>query len=147
MSTAAAPAAMSTSSAGPRLEDLLAPSDAFARRHHGDTADLAPLLAALGQPSLDALIDATVPPAIRLPRPLDLPDPLAESAALAELRGIAGLNQVFRSYIGQGYFDTITPSVIQRAILENPGWYTAYTPTKRRFPRGAWRRCSTSKRR
>jgi glycine dehydrogenase len=139
MSTAAAPAATSATSAastGPRLEDLLAPSDGFARRHHGDDADVRPLLAALGQPSLNALIDATVPPAIRLPRALDLPDPLAESAALAELRGIAGLNQVFRSFIGQGYFDTVTPPVIQRAILENPGWYTAYTPYQAEISQG-----------
>jgi glycine dehydrogenase len=94
------------------------------------------MLAALGQPSLDALVDAVVPAAIRLARPLRLPAALGESAALAELRAVAGGNQVFRSLIGQGYYDTYTPGVIQRNILENPGWYTAYTPYQAEISQG-----------
>jgi len=116
---------------------LLAPTDTFARRHFGDdAAATAAMLATLGQPSLDALIDATVPAAIRLDRPLQLPAALGESAALAELRALAGGNQVWRSFIGQGYYDTHTPGVIQRNIFENPGWYTAYTPYQAEISQG-----------
>ena len=94
------------------------------------------MLAALGQPSLDALIDAAVPAAIRVREPLRVPAAVSESAGLAELRAIAARNQVFRSFIGQGYADTFTPPVIQRAILENPGWYTAYTPYQAEISQG-----------
>ncbi len=115
----------------------LAPNDTFARRHLGDdAAATAAMLAALGQPSLDALVDAAVPAAIRLTRPLQLPAALGESAALAELRAIAEQNNVFRSLIGLGYHDTHTPGVIQRNILENPGWYTAYTPYQAEISQG-----------
>ena len=86
------------------------------------------MLDLVGYPTLDALIDAAVPGDIRLRRELQLPDGLSESQALAQLRSIAARNQVFRSYLGTGYSDTLTPPVIQRNILENPGWYTAYTP-------------------
>src|SRR5690606_19120774 len=82
------------------------------------------------------LIDATVPEDIRLDRPLQLPAPHSEVAGLAELRSIASRNQVFRSYIGMGYHDTITPPVIQRNILESPGWYTAYTPYQAEIAQG-----------
>ncbi len=117
--------------------DSLAPLDTFARRHHGDNAaDLAGMLGLLDYPSLDALVDAAVPAPIRLPAPLSLPAPIGESAALAELRTIAGLNQVFKSYIGQGYYNTHTPGVIQRNILENPSWYTAYTPYQAEISQG-----------
>ena len=75
------------------------------------------MLSVVGCPTLDTLIDATVPASIRLEKPLALPTPLNESAALAELREIAGLNKVFRNYIGQGYYGTLTPPVIQRTIL------------------------------
>ncbi|MFH1498766.1 MAG: aminomethyl-transferring glycine dehydrogenase [Verrucomicrobiota bacterium] len=119
------------------LASLLAPTDAFAHRHTSpDAAERAAMLALLGQPSLDALVDAAVPAAIRLARPLDLPAPLGESAALAELRAIASQNKVFRNFIGQGYHDTFTPPVIQRAIFENPGWYTAYTPYQAEIAQG-----------
>jgi glycine dehydrogenase len=116
--------------------DPLAPTDTFARRHFGDSAaDTAAMLATLGQPSLDALIDAAVPPPIRR-EPLKLPAAIGESAALAELRRIAADNRIFRSFIGLGYHDTHTPPVIQRNILENPGWYTAYTPYQAEISQG-----------
>ena len=116
--------------------DPLAPTDSFARRHTGDNAaDTAAMLAELGQVSVDALVDAAVPAAIRR-GPLTLPEPLGESAALAELRGIASQNQVWRSFIGLGYHGTHTPGVVQRTILENPGWYTAYTPYQAEISQG-----------
>jgi glycine dehydrogenase len=116
--------------------DLLAPTDSFARRHHGDSAaDRAAMLATLGHASLDALVDAAVPPHIRR-GPLNLPAAAGESAALAELRAIAGENKIFRSFIGLGYSGTHTPGVIQRNILENPGWYTAYTPYQAEISQG-----------
>ncbi|HEY0947452.1 MAG TPA: aminomethyl-transferring glycine dehydrogenase [Opitutaceae bacterium] len=128
--SASAPVA-ATSSA-----ELLAPADTFARRHLGPNAgEQAAMLAALGYPSLDALIDAAVPAHIRRGG-LHLPAALGESAALAELRGLAQQNQVFRSFIGLGYYDTATPGVIQRTILENPGWYTAYTPYQAEISQG-----------
>lgn len=94
------------------------------------------MLRLLDQPSLDALADAAVPPQIRLSRPLSLPAAAGESAALAELRAIAEQNQVFRSFIGMGYYDTLTPAVIQRNVFENPGWYTAYTPYQAEISQG-----------
>ncbi len=118
------------------LHDLLAPTDTFARRHHGDSAaDTGAMLAALGYASLDALADAAVPPQIRRGA-LNLPAAIGESAALTDLRGIANENRVFRSFIGLGYHDTHTPGVIQRNILENPGWYTAYTPYQAEISQG-----------
>jgi len=127
----------SAPSAAVSQRESLAPLDTFSRRHHGDNdADLAGMLDLLDYPSLDALVDAAVPPHIRLNRALNVPSPIGESAALAELKGIASLNQVFRSYIGTGYYDTHTPPVIQRNILENPGWYTAYTPYQAEISQG-----------
>jgi len=121
------------------LASASAPSDVFAPRHNSPaSADVAKMLAALAQPSLDALIDATVPAGIRLARPLNLPAAASESEALAELRGIAAQNEAasWRSFIGQGYHGTHTPSVIRRAILENPAWYTAYTPYQAEISQG-----------
>ena len=116
--------------------DLLAPTDTFPRRHHGDAAaETAALLGTLGYPSLEALTDAAVPAAIRR-RPLCLPAAIGESAALAELRALARENVVCRNFIGLGYADTFTPPVIQRNILENPGWYTAYTPYQAEISQG-----------
>ncbi len=116
--------------------DLFAPTDTFARRHHGEsTADNAQMLALLGYASIDALIDAAVPAHIRRGS-LQLPAAAGESAALAELRNYADQNQVFRNFIGLGYHDTFTPGVIQRTILENPGWYTAYTPYQAEISQG-----------
>ncbi len=111
--------------------------DVFTRRHIGpDDAEQAAMASVCGFDSVEALVDAAVPSQIRLPRALQLPEPLSESDALARLRGIAGRNQVFRSFIGLGYYDTITPPVIQRNILENPGWYTQYTPYQSEISQG-----------
>jgi glycine dehydrogenase len=116
---------------------LLAPCDTFVPRHVGpDEADVARMLATLGLASLDALIDETVPDAIRLRRPLALPPLRGEQELLDDLRLIAGRNQVFRSFLGMGYHGCITPAVIQRNILENPGWYTAYTPYQAEIAQG-----------
>jgi len=121
--------------ASPR--DLLAPLDTFERRHNGSPdADIALMLQAVGHASLDALADAAVPANIRLKRPLRLPAALGEREALAELRAIASKNKIFRSHIGMGYYDTATPGVIQRNILENPAWYTAYTPYQAEISQG-----------
>jgi glycine dehydrogenase len=117
--------------------NLLHDTDLFVPRHVGPSADeVAEMLDALGFGSLDELIDATVPSGIRLGRPLELGPPRTEPDVLAELRGIAGRNRVFRSYIGMGYHGTATPAVIQRNILENPGWYTAYTPYQAEIAQG-----------
>ncbi|HEX4450861.1 MAG TPA: aminomethyl-transferring glycine dehydrogenase [Kofleriaceae bacterium] len=117
--------------------EVLAPSDTFARRHIGPSRDdTAAMLAALGYDSLDALANATVPPGIRLGKPLALGEPLSEHVLLEELRTLADENHVLRSFIGQGYYDTITPGVILRNVLENPGWYTQYTPYQAEISQG-----------
>ncbi|MEW6305655.1 MAG: aminomethyl-transferring glycine dehydrogenase [Verrucomicrobiota bacterium] len=117
--------------------DLLAHPDRFASRHIGpDAADITQMLQTLDCPSLDELIDTAVPPAIRLGKPLNLPAALTEFEGLERLRAIAARNQVFRSYLGMGYHDCITPPVIQRNILENPGWYTQYTPYQAEISQG-----------
>src|SRR5256885_9573371 len=122
-------------------------SGSFIPRHIGPSdAEQREMLHALGFGSLDAMIDATVPDSIRLRRPLAIHGGLSEYEALASLRAIAKRNEVRRSYLGLGYNDCITPPVIQRNVLENPGWYTAYTPIRQRSRRGVWRRCSTSRR-
>ena len=101
----------------------------FIPRHIGPSdADVRAMLEALGYDSLDKLIDATVPTAIRLKRPLAIHTALSELDGLANLRAISKKNQIFRSYLGLGYYDCLTPPVVQRNVLENPGWYTAYTP-------------------
>src|SRR5205085_1436968 len=115
----------------------LAHPDQFARRHIGPGADeTSEMLKLLGYANLDALIDEAVPAQIRLRRPLQLPNARSEHEVLAALREIASQNQVFRSYIGMGYYDCITPAVIQRTILENPGWYTQYTPYQAEIAQG-----------
>src|SRR5713101_1107335 len=116
---------------------ILRHPDRFVDRHIGpDTRDVADMLEVLGVESLDALVDATVPESIRLRRPLEIPERASEYRVLAELREIASRNQVFRSYVGMGYHDCITPPVIQRNILENPGWYTQYTPYQPEIAQG-----------
>jgi glycine dehydrogenase len=117
--------------------DSFAPLDTFARRHIGPQPEEIPvMLKRLGYGSLEELADAVVPPTIRLRRPLELPAAKGERAALEALGEIMSHNKVFRSFIGQGYYDTITPPVIQRNILENPGWYTAYTPYQAEIAQG-----------
>ncbi|KXU36605.1 glycine dehydrogenase (aminomethyl-transferring) [Ventosimonas gracilis] len=120
----------------PRLSQLAQP-DAFLRRHLGPSDDeQQAMLQTLGLASRDELIEKTVPPAIRLHTPLDLPEALDEPAALAKLRGYAEQNQLFTSLIGMGYYGTHTPNVIVRNVLENPGWYTAYTPYQPEISQG-----------
>src|SRR5213595_2777436 len=111
--------------------------NSFARRHIGpNEGEVAAMLSDIGFESLGTLIDAAVPKNIRLDRPLNLPEAKSEMEALAELRMIAKRNKVARSFIGAGYYDCITPPVIQRNILENPGWYTAYTPYQAEIAQG-----------
>jgi glycine dehydrogenase len=116
---------------------FLAHPDEFPRRHIGpDAAQSKQMLELLGRSSLDALIEEAVPKQIRLQAPLQLPCGRGEYEVLGELKTIAGQNQIFRSYIGMGYYDCITPAVIQRNILENPGWYTQYTPYQAEISQG-----------
>jgi glycine dehydrogenase len=111
--------------------------DAFLRRHIGpDDRQIADMLRVLDSDSLEALIAATVPAAIALNRPLELPEPETEHAALARLRHMLASDRPGRSFIGLGYYDTLTPLVIQRNVLENPGWYTAYTPYQPEISQG-----------
>ena len=94
------------------------------------------MLEVLGYETLDQFIDAVVPEEIRLRRPLALPPGRSEREVLQALRGLAGMNRVFRSYIGMGYAGCFTPQVVQRNVLENPGWYTAYTPYQAEISQG-----------
>jgi glycine dehydrogenase len=111
--------------------------EAFQSRHIGpDEAERDAMLQVVGASSLDALIDEAIPARIRLKEPLDLPPGQSEHKFLSELRTLAAKNQVFRSFIGQGYYDCITPSVIVRNVLENPGWYTPYTPYQAEIAQG-----------
>ncbi|KIK85151.1 MULTISPECIES: aminomethyl-transferring glycine dehydrogenase [unclassified Pseudomonas] len=120
----------------PSLSQLRDP-EAFLRRHLGpDAAEQQAMLDSLGLGSRVELIEQTVPPGIRLNRALDLPPALDEQAALAKLRGYAEQNQVWTSLIGMGYHGTLTPTVILRNVLENPGWYTAYTPYQPEIAQG-----------
>jgi glycine dehydrogenase len=116
---------------------LLAPSDTFVHRHIGPSdADIAAMLQTLGLASLDELIEEALPEAIRGHRPLQTGPARGESELLEELRGIAGQNEVLRSLLGLGYYDCIVPPVILRNILENPGWYTQYTPYQAEIAQG-----------
>jgi glycine dehydrogenase len=118
-------------------KNLLVYPDQFVRRHIGpNAAETSAMLELLGHQNLDQLIDAAVPKKIRLGKTLNLPAARSEHDALTELKKIAGENKVFRSFIGQGYYDTITPPVIQRSVLENPGWYTQYTPYQAEISQG-----------
>ena len=113
------------------------PTERFADRHIGPgPEDIQEMLRVVGFPTLDALIDAAVPAQIRLGKSLSLPAPRGEFELLAELKTIMSKNKVCRSYIGMGYYDCITPPVIQRNILENPGWYTQYTPYQAEISQG-----------
>jgi len=111
--------------------------ESFSSRHIGpDAEETAAMLKAVGASSLDALIDEAIPSRIRLKHPLDLPAGQSEHHFLGELQSLAARNQVFRSFIGLGYYDCVTPSVILRNVLENPGWYTPYTPYQAEIAQG-----------
>ena len=109
----------------------------FTKRHLGprkDDVDL--MLKTLGVPSLDKLVDEIVPPQIRLDKPLDLEEGMSEYEYLGHIRQVASKNKVYKTYIGQGYYNTIVPSVILRNVFENPGWYTSYTPYQAEISQG-----------
>ncbi|MEK7235652.1 MAG: glycine dehydrogenase (aminomethyl-transferring), partial [Nitrospirota bacterium] len=117
--------------------DFLSPTDTFIHRHLGPTdADVREMLGTLGLQSLENLTEATVPADIRVRKELDLPLHRSEQAVLQEIRSIAAENQIYRSLIGMGYHDCITPGVIQRNIFENPAWYTQYTPYQAEIAQG-----------
>jgi glycine cleavage system P protein (glycine dehydrogenase) len=120
-----------------RTSDMLFDFEPFQSRHIGpDTDERNAMLNAIGAFSLDALMDEAIPSRIRLKGPLNLPDGQSEHEFLRELRRTASRNQVFRSFLGLGYYDCITPSVILRNVLENPGWYTPYTPYQAEIAQG-----------
>src|SRR5437764_12205171 len=111
--------------------------NSFARRHIGPSEDeVSAMLREVGFESLNTLVEAAVPKNIRLDRELNLPEPKSEMEAAAELLAISRKNKIARSFIGCGYSDCVTPPVIQRNILENPGWYTAYTPYQAELAQG-----------
>src|SRR5215510_14291539 len=120
-----------------QMRDAIFDIDSFARRHIGpNEEEVRVMLRDVGFDSLGTLIDATVPKDICLKRRLNLPEAKSEREALAELQAIAQKNKIARSFVGAGYYDCITPPVIQRNILENPGWYTAYTPYQAEIAQG-----------
>ena len=120
----------------PSLSELLAP-DQFVGRHIGPTDDdIEKMLAVVGQPTLESLIDAVVPPSIRSSTPLAVPAAIDEATMLQRLRAIADTNVVRTSLIGCGWYDCVTPPVIRRNVLENPAWYTAYTPYQPEISQG-----------
>ncbi len=117
--------------------DALLPSDDFVPRHIGPRpADIEAMLALVGYDDLDSLVRDTVPDDILMDRPLDVPEAKGEFALIHELRALASKNQLKRNFIGLGYYDCITPPVIQRNIFENPGWYTQYTPYQAEISQG-----------
>src|SRR6266508_2395355 len=128
----------------PPVSDAVTPSAesrsvsaTFADRHIGPTADeIERMVRAVGYDTVDALVDAAVPDSIRSTETLRLPEPASEVDALGELRVLAGKNSVATSMIGQGYYGTFTPSVIVRRLVENPAWYTAYTPYQPEISQG-----------
>jgi len=119
------------------MTSRLAPSDTFIHRHIGPSAaDVEQMLSVIGAASLDELIDQTIPPSIRFNGALGIGQGRGEHEVIEELRGLASQNVVLRSCLGMGYYGTITPPVIQRNILENPGWYTQYTPYQAEISQG-----------
>lgn len=123
-------------SALPTFAELENNSEFHARHIGPDAADEALMLSAIGAASREALIDAIVPASIKRAARMDLPEAVTEAQALAQLKEIAGRNQLLKSFIGQGYYGTLTPGVILRNILENPAWYTAYTPYQAEISQG-----------
>jgi len=133
----ATPIKASAQPISPENSALRSHPDSFTRRHIGPgTGDTGKMLQLLGRPTLEALIDEAIPGRIRLKRPLQIPAGRSEHETLAALKEISSQNQVLRSYIGMGYSDCITPAVIQRNILETPGWYTQYTPYQAEISQG-----------
>jgi glycine dehydrogenase len=119
------------------MNPILKNYDNFKDRHNGpDAADRTKMLAAIGVDSLDELIAQTIPAKIRLKKPLQLREPQTEMEFLKELKSVAAKNKIFKSYIGMGYYDTVTPPVILRNLMENPGWYTQYTPYQAEIAQG-----------
>src|SRR5215208_8387823 len=119
------------------VEATIPAAESFVPRHVGpDERDVAEMVKAVGFSSLDELINATVPGKIRLRHGLDLPKGLTELEVLTYFRALAAKNHVFRSFIGMGYSDCVTPPVIQRNVIEDPGWYTAYTPYQAEIAQG-----------
>src|SRR6476469_5489079 len=119
------------------VESGISDGDSFVSRHVGPSdSEVHEMLGTLGYSSLDDLIDATIPERIKVRAPLALPAPLTEAEVLAQFRTMAAKNRISRSFIGMGYSDCVTPPVIQRNIIENPGWYTAYTPYQAEIAQG-----------
>ena len=118
-------------------DQAAAPTDSFVRRHIGaSSTEIQEMLATIACESLYDMIGKTVPAAIKIKQPLQLGEARGEYELLQELKAIASKNQVWRSYIGTGYYNCITPPIIQRNILENPGWYTQYTPYQAEIAQG-----------
>ena len=112
-------------------------SDEFSKRHNSITPkEEQEILEQIGFDSVDSLIDRTIPDSIKLNEQMSLDEPKTETEFLKSFKSLVGRNKNFRSFIGMGYYDTITPSVIKRNILENPGWYTAYTPYQAEIAQG-----------
>ena len=134
-----APAPNQTGRTGP-AKSAAAPTDSmadFVSRHVGpDATDTEQMLAVIGQPSLDAMCDRAIPGAIRSDSPLAVEAAASESAVIDELRALASRNTVLTSLIGLGYYGTVTPPVVRRNVLENPAWYTAYTPYQPEISQG-----------
>ncbi|NBC07177.1 MAG: glycine dehydrogenase (aminomethyl-transferring), partial [Bacteroidetes bacterium] len=115
----------------------IAPFDTFVKRHNGiSDEELGEMLSQIGVASLDQLIDETVPDRIRLQKELDIPEAVTEHEFLQQLKATAAKNKVYKSYIGMGYYGTITPAVILRNVFQNPGWYTQYTPYQAEISQG-----------
>lgn len=115
----------------------LHPSTTFENRHNAPSAeDINAMLSAIGASSLSELIDQTIPKSIQLTKPMDLPAAQSEAEFLKDFKKLASKNKIYKSFIGLGYYDTIVPGVILRNILENPGWYTAYTPYQAEIAQG-----------
>ncbi len=109
----------------------------FQKHHIGPgEKDTSEMLRTIGVSTIDELVNRTVPPAIRMKSKLKLPEPMSESEYLQHIKDISLKNRLFRNYIGQGYYDTLTPSVILRNVFENPGWYTQYTPYQAEISQG-----------
>lgn len=118
------------------VPELFSATDSFANRHNNTSRDVNDMLAFLGMTDIQQLVNETVPDSIRNHRKLEVGDALSETEALAKLKGMVGKNQLFQNHIGMGYYGTLTPNVILRNVLENPGWYTQYTPYQAEIAQG-----------